>query len=62
MFLLHAEFNPEIIFHCFFNPARVATFHGWCIKIKIAEAILHILKNSSYYTTIGPLAKPMVNQ
>lgn len=54
MFLLHAENNTKISFHCFFfKPARLASFHGWCIKIRIVEATLHILRNSSYYTTIG---------
>lgn len=43
--LLHAENNTEIIVHCFFfKPARVATFHGWCIKIKITQVTLHLKK------------------
>lgn len=62
MFLLHAENNTEIIFTVFFKPARVATFHGWCIKIKMTEVTLHLLKSSAYHTTIGQLGKPMINE
>ena len=62
MFLLHAENNTEIIFTVFFKPARVAIFHGWCIKIKITEVTLHLLKSSAYHTTIGQLDKAMINE